>query len=117
VRHRVRGGRGVDRRGTGRRRQGRSPVVGQRETEQEEALVSEGRRGLEDGVARGRAGGGGPGGQHGVERSGGWATGGRAGRWDVQGRSVRRGARGRGGAPGSIGRLGPDDGSLVHHPR
>jgi hypothetical protein len=35
------GGRGADGRGAGRRRQGRSPVAGRREAEQEEALVSE----------------------------------------------------------------------------
>jgi hypothetical protein len=61
VRHRVGGGRGVDGRGAGRRRQGRSPVEGQREAEQEEALISRGRRGMEDAVARGLAGDGGVG--------------------------------------------------------
>jgi hypothetical protein len=40
VRHRVGGGRGANGRGTGRRRQGRSLVAGQREVEQEEALIS-----------------------------------------------------------------------------
>jgi hypothetical protein len=42
VRHRVGGGRGADGRGVGRRRQGHSPVAGQREAEQEEALISGG---------------------------------------------------------------------------
>jgi hypothetical protein len=42
VRHRVGGGWGADGRGAGWRRQGRSSVVGWREAEQEEALISGG---------------------------------------------------------------------------
>jgi hypothetical protein len=38
---------GADGRGAGRRRHGRSSVVGRRETEQEEALVSGGKRGMQ----------------------------------------------------------------------
>jgi hypothetical protein len=41
VRHRVRGGRGTDGRGAGRRRQGHSLMAGRREAEQDEALVSD----------------------------------------------------------------------------
>jgi hypothetical protein len=106
-------------------------VVGRREAEQEEALISEGRRGMEDAVAQGRAGGGGLGGRHGVDRWGwrrrgvragfaglnGWAGGqwgGQVGRRDTQCRTSsvgsieREGDAGVGacrGAPSSIGRL------------
>jgi hypothetical protein len=42
VKHRVGGGRGTDEKGVGWRRQRHSPVVGWREAEQEETLVSGG---------------------------------------------------------------------------
>jgi hypothetical protein len=42
VRHRIKGGKGADGRGAGRRRQGCSPVTGRREAEQKEALISGG---------------------------------------------------------------------------
>jgi hypothetical protein len=53
-------------------------VAGRREAEQEEAFINGGRCGMEDAVAQGRAGGGGSGGQHRVDRSG-WRRRGREG--------------------------------------
>jgi hypothetical protein len=88
-------------------------MEGRCEVEQEEALVSGGRRGMEDEVARGRAGGTGwrrwgcEGGQRGVERAGGRTTGGRVGGRDAQGQTSGAGSVGwaRGGAPSSGCRL------------
>jgi hypothetical protein len=120
VRQRIGGGRGADRRGTGRRRQGRSPVARRREAKREEALVSGGRHGMEDAVARGRAGGTGSigldGGGGGV-RAGGAGLNGRAGGTRRVGRAVRgqagecarragdAGVRVRRGAPAWLGWL------------
>jgi hypothetical protein len=52
-----------------RRRQGCSPVVGRREAEQEESLISGGSYGMEDAMVRGRVGGEGSGGRHGLNQS------------------------------------------------
>jgi hypothetical protein len=125
VRHRVREGRGADRRGAAWRRQGRSPVA-----EQEEALVSGGGMGWRmqwheiRRAAGGRAGGTGSigqdGGGGGVRASSARLNGRVGKRWGVGqamwGRSGGRGAWGHTLLGWSVGPLGPGDGPLVHHP-
>jgi hypothetical protein len=72
VRHRVGGGKGTDGRGAARRRQGRSPVAGWREAEQEEALIGEGGVGWRMQWREvGRAAGGRAGGTGSIDRDGG----------------------------------------------
>jgi hypothetical protein len=127
VRHTVRGGRGSDGRDAGRRRQGRSPVAGRREVEQEEALISWGSGGWHGVVWAGDGGSGGQAAHAGSDERCGV---GQSGGWDAQGRmsgvgSVSQagggrwgeGARGSTWLDWSVGLFGPGDGPLLHNPR